>query len=273
MASIYTPAGRAREYSPLAVNLYNSCDHLCHYCYAARMSKAFGRPWGDNPTPTPAMTPAQLATTFRKHAGSREQVLFCFTTDPYSHADVEHGLTRVALTEALANRVPVSILTKGGRRALRDLDLFQRFGRSILVGATLTGCDDLEPGAAPNAERLEVLRELHAAGVPTWASFEPVIRPDASLALLREAVQVCDLVKIGKVNDWQGADKGIDWRAFLDASVAICEAARCRYYIKTDLWQQAGRPPIDQVHRLPDLYGAEPFPTTPTVTKGQASLL
>jgi len=261
VSAIYTPGGRAREYSPLAVNFYHGCHaEPCAYCFAKSMAARFGRPWQAVTTPT--MTPAQLAATFRKHAGSQQQVLFCFTTDPYSVADVTHGLTRVALTEALANRVPVSILTKGGRRCLRDLDLFKAFGSHILVGATLTGCDDLEPGAAPNAERLDVLRELHAAGVPTWASFEPVIRPDASLALLREAVHVCDLVKIGKVNDWQGADKGIDWRAFLDAAVAICEAARCRHYIKTDLWADAGRPAIDQTHRLPDLFCAEPWPTS-----------
>ena len=31
---IYEPSGRAREYAPLALNLYNGCPHGCTYCYA-----------------------------------------------------------------------------------------------------------------------------------------------------------------------------------------------------------------------------------------------
>lgn len=273
MAGIYEPKGRAREYAAMALNHYIGCDHGCAatYCYASRMGKGFGR-WSDSPTPS--MLYEEVERTCAKHAGSQSTVLLSFTGDPYCVRDVALGWTRKVVGILLANRVPVSILTKGGRRALRDIDLFKRFGRSIIVGATLTGCDDLEPGAAPNSERLEVLRELHEAGVPTWSSFEPVIRPDASLELLREAVQVCDLVKIGKVNQWSGCDdKAIDWRAFLASARAICEASTCRWYCKVDLWQAAGSPPIDQVHRLPDLYCAEPFPSTAPASKGQASLL
>ena len=32
MGMIYEPRGRAREYSPLALNVYNKCDHFCRYC-------------------------------------------------------------------------------------------------------------------------------------------------------------------------------------------------------------------------------------------------
>ena len=34
MSVIYTPKGAAREYSPLALNLYLQCTHACKYCYA-----------------------------------------------------------------------------------------------------------------------------------------------------------------------------------------------------------------------------------------------
>ena len=34
MNVIYEPKGRAREYSPLACNLYMGCTHGCKYCYA-----------------------------------------------------------------------------------------------------------------------------------------------------------------------------------------------------------------------------------------------
>jgi hypothetical protein len=34
MKIIYEPRGAAREYSPLAANLYRGCIHGCKYCYA-----------------------------------------------------------------------------------------------------------------------------------------------------------------------------------------------------------------------------------------------
>lgn len=34
MHIIYKTTGRAREYSELAVNLYQGCAHACAYCYA-----------------------------------------------------------------------------------------------------------------------------------------------------------------------------------------------------------------------------------------------
>ena len=33
MSLIYEPKGKAREYSPLALNVYSGgCDHACRYC-------------------------------------------------------------------------------------------------------------------------------------------------------------------------------------------------------------------------------------------------
>ena len=49
MKIIYTPQGRAREYSPLALNIYNGCDHRCSYCYIKTMNSALLS--SDNPVP------------------------------------------------------------------------------------------------------------------------------------------------------------------------------------------------------------------------------
>ncbi len=35
LSVVYEPRGRAREYSPLALNLYRGCSSRCVYCYAS----------------------------------------------------------------------------------------------------------------------------------------------------------------------------------------------------------------------------------------------
>ena len=67
----------------------------------------------------------------------------------------------------------------------------------ISVGFTLTGRDDLEPGASSNMERVHAMVELHNAGIGTWASIEPVIDPGLSFAMIVETLGFCDHYKIG----------------------------------------------------------------------------
>ena len=67
----------------------------------------------------------------------------------------------------------------------------------ISVGFTLTGRDDLEPGASSNMERVHAMAELHNAGISTWASIEPVIDPVLSFAMIVETLGFCDHYKIG----------------------------------------------------------------------------
>jgi DNA repair photolyase len=45
MRVIYLPKGRALEYAPLAVNLYNGCPHGCRYCYAPAMMHTTRKAW------------------------------------------------------------------------------------------------------------------------------------------------------------------------------------------------------------------------------------
>jgi len=257
MTGIYVPRGRAREYAPLALNLYRGCNHNCTYGYCSAIGRRFGR-WPE--TPMPAISGSEIDKTCRKYTNSRQSVMLCFTCDPYCEADKTYRLARIALVHMVQlYHIPVVILTKSGQRCMIDLDLFRRFGEHIMVGATLTGCDDLEPGAAPNLERLGVLRALHEAGVPTWASFEPVIRPEASLKSLREAVKCCNVVKIGKINNWHSADKFIDWNAFLEDAQDICEDANVDWYCKTDLWEAAGCPSLPPIVRNADVHQPKPW--------------
>jgi hypothetical protein len=233
MSLIYEPRGKAREYSPLALNVYaGGCDHGCTYCYCADMQRAFGRAW------TATAVPRSLIGLDAEAAKARRQVLLCFVGDPYCAADVRAENTRSALVALRIARCSVAILTKGGARCLRDLDLFRDWpdGR-IKVGATLTFADpgwslNHEPGAALPEYRIDALRVLHEAGVKTWASIEPVIDAAQSLAVIDASLPYVDAYKVGKLNH---AASAVDWQAFCVAAVDMIRSAGRGLYVKDDL--------------------------------------
>lgn len=238
MSIIYQPSGKAREYSPLAINIYSGCNHGCLYCYAP----AIRRCTRDNYIQPEARRNIirEIERDAKKFYACKSQVLFCFMTDPYNSLDVELKLTREALEIMLASKIPVSILSKAGRKTLRDIDIFKNFGEHIQVGATLTFWDKSksrkwEPNAATPKERIETLLKLKQAGIRTWASFEPVIEPAESLAVMKESLPVVDFYKVGKLNNYQGLDKLVDWTDFLSQVVKILRAAKKPFYIKHDL--------------------------------------
>jgi len=66
-----------------------------------------------------------------------------------------------------------------------------------MVGFTLTGHDELEPGASKNLERIAAIKTLHEKGVKTWVSLEPIITPDATFRMVTETLGYVDHYKIG----------------------------------------------------------------------------
>lgn len=243
MSIIYTPKGKAREYSPLAANFYDGCDHGCAYCYAPGIKRQTREAYNEQVTPRRDIL-HQLERDCKQFAYSRNQVLFNFMGDPYCKANDQCQITRGALALFLDARIPVALLTKGGVRALKDLDIIERFGEHIKVGATLTFIDkkkskEWEPGAALPEDRIQMLRKFHERGVKTWASFEPVIEPAESLALIKETLDCVDEYKIGKLNNYKGIDKAIDWTLFLNEVVDVLRDAKKPFYIKHDLRQAA----------------------------------
>jgi DNA repair photolyase len=241
MSAIYEPNGKAREYSPLALNYYKGCTHNCKYCYVPSM---FNR-WGDYDHSNqmllnPEQKLKEIENSAKKFQNDGRQVLLNFTSDPYNSLESELRFTRKVLLILLKYQIPTAILSKGGNRILADLDIFKRFGNLIKVGSTLTFDNDKdslewESGASLPSERLKVLETLHNEGVKTWVSFEPVIIPEQTLTLAKKCVSFVDQFKIGKLNNYKGIDKTIDWTDFLNKIVKIMEDNNKDYYIKKDL--------------------------------------
>ncbi len=238
MNIIYKPKGKAREYSSLALNIYSGCDHGCKYCYVPEILHKTREQFRQVNERKNLLRQIELdaeALSF-----DPEQVLLCFTGDPYCKFNDEKKLTREVLTILLKYRIPVSILTKGGNRCLQDLDLFTQFDGNIKVGATLTILNtekskEIEPNAAFPKERIEALKKLHENNIKTWVSIEPVIYPEQSLKLIELSLPYVDQYKIGKLNHFKNYEKSIDWHKFLKSAIKILRNTDKPFYIKEDL--------------------------------------
>lgn len=237
MPVIYEPKGRANEYSPYACNLYIGCSHRCRYCYAPHTLQRSADNYFGIPTPRNNLL-KELEKNLQKTVYNK-QILLSFIGDVYCENMDNSATTRAALELLNKYNAPVAVLTKGGKRCLKDLDVFKKFGERITVGSTLTFFDERkslewESGAAVPSERLEVLKILKQNGIKTFASFEPVIEPSESLKLIEKTLQddSVDHYKIGKLNNYKGLDKGKDWQGFLREALAMLRPAKKQIYIK-----------------------------------------
>jgi len=239
MALIYRPKGKALEYGELACNVYLRCSHACAYCFCPQ---ALHIPRADFFTePEPRIDflrslESEAAELARK--GVRDAVFLSFIGDVYQAANDEHHMTRQAIDILNRHGLPVTILTKGGSRAIRDFSLLASHpGNSF--GATLTHDDyavseQWEPGAARPKDRVDTLKYAHDLGISTWVSFEPVIDPEAVYRLLDATHPFVDEYKVGKLN-YHPRSKEIDWVAFRTRIVERLEQLGKRYLIKRSL--------------------------------------
>jgi len=241
---IYEPNGRAREYAPLALNLWDTCSFSCKYCYVPKVLHKRPEDFHIKAPPREGVLEALQGQLKRdadreepKFCGGDRRVLLCFICDPYQpHED---GFTRQALELLVEYAVPFSVLTKGGMRAVRDFDLYA--GGAGIFGTSLCFIDDQfarpwELGAAGVADRVNAIMGAREAGIRTWLSIEPVIEPWQALLLIEHQADIVNEFRVGKLNYHPHA-KTIDWAAFaLDALAALQESG-CSWYIKDDLYQ------------------------------------
>ncbi len=224
MSVIYKPCGMAREYSPYALNLYIGCSHRCRYCYAPHTLQRRGVDYFGKPEPRKDILKL-LEKDLQKNV-YKDQVLLSFVGDVYCDNADDSVTTREALKLLNLYKVPVAVLSKGGKKMLRDLDIFKEFGDRITVGTTLTFLDNKksevwEPFASLPEDRLYTLKTLHENGIKTFASFEPTIEPEESLKLIRRTLKdnSVDHYKIGKINNYKNEDKWQDWGKYLQDCV------------------------------------------------------
>ncbi|MDR0430603.1 MAG: radical SAM protein [Tannerellaceae bacterium] len=240
---IYESKGKAGEYSKYACNFYVGCSCGCHYCYnkTGRFRATLG---GDKPTLKKCFKDEKHALeVFEKELKQnlpelqKHGLFFSFTTDPMTQST--GAMTLAAVYLCGKNNVPVKILTKTTTYIEQFLcNIIDVNWENIAFGFTLTGRDDLEPNASPNAERIKAMKKLHDAGFKTWASIEPVITFASSFKMVRDSRHFCDLFKIG-LESGKKYDKNVLQR-FIDDVIEYTEYFGCKLYFKDGLLKQAG---------------------------------
>jgi len=240
---IYEPKGKALEYSPLALNLFDGCPHGCTYCYAPLARHIDRKRFHDSVTPRKNIIERIRKDCAKlKDAGEDRKILMCFTCDPYPNNRPDlHKITREALEVLAEHGMKVAVLTKGGKAVLGDLPLFMMNGWSL--GVTLVYGDsdkaaECEPLAAQPAERMATIIKAHNAGIDTFVSLEPVIDPAAAITIIKTIKSHVNLWKIGPLNYNKAAIDGVDWRSFVDDIRK--ELPPERYYLKKELLVKAG---------------------------------
>ncbi len=229
------------EWTDYCVNHYIGCSHGCTYCYARRIHEAFwqGR-WGKFQEVKPVQNALELLerNLRRKKPG---KVLLSSMCDPYPVIENRLKLTRRIMERLLGTDFHVPVLTKSSL-ASRDIDLMEGHD-NVELGVTLTTLSEeqarrFEPGASPPGERVQVLREAHAAGVRTFMSIEPWI-PGVTdpWKIIRHCRGFVDRFIIGSLN--HTAVPGEFYSHELPRLVKKLDREKVNYLLKRELLKKA----------------------------------
>lgn len=166
------------------INPYRGCEHGCIYCYARPSHAYLGLSPGldfESRLQAKPDAPEILRRELAKPGYRCAPIALGMNTDAYQPIEREYRITRGILEVLAETRHPVTMVTKSAL-VERDIDLLASMAAQRLtsVYVTVTTLDRgiarrLEPRAATPERRLETIRRLSAAGIPTGVMVAPVI--------------------------------------------------------------------------------------------------
>src|ERR1700678_548712 len=159
-----------------SINPYRGCEHGCVYCFARPTHAYLGLSPGLDFESKLFMKPNAPDLLERESAAPNyvpKIIAIGTNTDPYQPLERRHQIMRRILEVLDSAGHPVGIVTKSAL-VLRDLDILARMAKRDLVkvAISVTTLDSqlartMEPRAATPSRRLDALRQLVKAGVPT----------------------------------------------------------------------------------------------------------
>ena len=167
-----------------SINPYRGCEHGCVYCFARPTHAYMGlSPGLDFESKLFAKPDAArlLEKELAKEGYQPRTIAIGTNTDPYQPIEKQYRIMREILEVLEAHSHPVGIVTKSAL-VVRDIDILSRMAERGLakVALSVTTLDrhlarNMEPRAATPTKRLEAIRQLTEAGIPTSVMVAPII--------------------------------------------------------------------------------------------------
>ncbi|MDM9623764.1 PA0069 family radical SAM protein [Rhizobium sp. S96] len=193
-----------------SINPYRGCEHGCIYCFARPTHAYMGLSAGLDFEAKLFAKPdaAKLLERELAKPGYKPRVIAIGTnTDPYQPIEKEWRIMRQILDVLEKANHPVSIVTKSAL-ILRDIDILKKMAEKNLVRVSLsiTTLDrklarTMEPRASTPSRRLEAVKLLSEAGIPTSVMAAPMIPAlnDHELERILEASRAAGALEAGYV--------------------------------------------------------------------------
>ncbi|RWF75172.1 MAG: PA0069 family radical SAM protein [Mesorhizobium sp.] len=167
-----------------SINPYRGCEHGCVYCFARPTHAFMGlSPGLDFESKLFAKPDAarMLDKELSKDGYQPRTIAIGTNTDPYQPIEKQYRIMREILEVLEARGHPVGIVTKSAL-VTRDIDILSRMAERGLakVALSVTTLDrmlarTMEPRASTPSKRLEAIRRLSDAGIPTSVMVAPIV--------------------------------------------------------------------------------------------------
>jgi DNA repair photolyase len=193
-----------------SINPYRGCEHGCVYCFARPTHAYLGLSPGLDFESKLFVKPEAADLLQRELSSpnySPKVIAIGTNTDPYQPIERRYKVMRRILEVLDRTGHPVGIVTKSAL-VLRDLDILARMAERNLakVALSVTTLDPelarrMEPRAATPMRRLDALRQLSRAGVPTAVMVAPVIPAlnDSEIERILDAAQAAGCKEAGYI--------------------------------------------------------------------------
>lgn len=167
-----------------SINPYRGCEHGCAYCFARPTHTYLGYSAGldfESKILFKADAAGLLEKAFRKPGYRPEVIALGVNTDAYQPAEKSLRIARGVLQVMADFQHPVCIVTKA-HLVTRDIDILAPLAAAglakVMVSVTTLErqlARRMEPRAATPERRLDAIRQLARAGIPTGVLAAPMI--------------------------------------------------------------------------------------------------
>lgn len=167
-----------------SINAYRGCEHGCIYCYA-RPTHAYQDLSPGLDFETKLFAKPDAAELLKKELASRNYkcspIALGTNTDPYQPIEREYKITREIIEVLKEQNHPLTIVTKS-HLIERDIDLLAPMAVKNLVHVFISVTtlehqlmQNMEPRATAPVRRLQIIKNLTEAGIPTGVISAPII--------------------------------------------------------------------------------------------------